>query len=112
MSNPTTEFVPHAGGSIVSRNVLDGVAPLRWAFREAQVNPVDNGWRFLSAIDDDAYINDPRNMVVVDFNTVVGLEPAVLPLLDLQVGADITLERSAEGRITLIDNNTAEPLEL
>lgn len=111
MSQNTTEFVREAGGSIVSRNVLDGKAPIRWAVREEQVNPVDNGWRFLSAIDDDEYLDDPAHMVVVDFNTVVGIEPAVLPLLYLPVGTDITIDRDSDGRISLVDNNTGSSLE-
>lgn len=106
----TPEFVADAGGSILSRNALDGRAPIRWAFREGQANPVDNGWRFLSAIDDDAYLADPANMVVVDFNTVVAIEPAVLPLLRLPVGTDVTIERDATGRITLIDSASGRPL--
>lgn len=106
------EFVANAGGSILSRNALDGRTPIRWAFREAQANPVDNGWRFLSAIDDDAYLADPANMVVVDFNTVVGIEPAVLPLLRLPVGTDVTIDRDGLGRITLIDSETGRPIAL
>ena len=108
----TPEFVTDAGGSILSRNALDGRAPIRWAFREEQANPVDNGWRFLSAIDDDAYLADPANMVVVDFNTVVAIEPAALPLLRLPVGTDVTIERDAAGRITLVDSASGMPLEL
>ncbi|PKI90578.1 DUF2185 domain-containing protein [Actinomycetales bacterium SN12] len=112
MSQTTPEFVPNAGGSIVSTNVLQGVAPIRWAFREPQANPVDNGWRFLSAIDGDEYLNSPGNMQVADFNRVVEIEPAVLPLLHLPVGSDIEIARDADGRITLIDPSTGRPINL
>lgn len=104
------EFVPDPGGSIISRNALDEVAPIRWAFREAPVNPADNGWRFVSAIDDDDYLADPANSAVVSFNTVAAIEPAVLRLFLLPEGTDVTIERDPDGRITFIDTTTGEPL--
>jgi len=110
MSQSTPEFVRESGGSLLSRNALDGKAPIRWAFREEQANPVDNGWRFLSAIDDDEFLSDSANLVVVSFNTVVRIEPAVLPLLYLPEGTDVTIERDADGRITIIDNDSGQPL--
>ncbi len=37
------EYLPNSGGSIVSRNVLEQRAPVRWAFREDTADAVDNG---------------------------------------------------------------------
>lgn len=112
MSPSIPEFVPKAGGSIISRNALDGKAPIRWAYREEQENPVDNGWRFLSVIDTEEFLGDSDNMTVVDFNSVVALEPAVLPLLHLPVGTDVTIARNDEGRIFLLDSSTGDEIEL
>ncbi|QCQ17192.1 DUF2185 domain-containing protein [Microbacterium sp. RG1] len=106
MSHRIPEYVKNSGGSIVSKNVLERRAPLRWAFREKAVDAVDNGWRFLSEIDDDDYINDPANLQVVSFNTVVDIEPAVLPILYMPVGTDLTITRDEAGRIQLVDNKT------
>ena len=104
------EYVVNAGGSVISQNALRGLAPIRWAVREPQMNPVDNGWRFFSAADDSTYLADPANMTVVDFNTVVGIEPAVLPLLHMPVGTDVEIGRALDGRISLIDAATGRPL--
>ena len=41
------------GGSIVSKNILQGKGRLKWCIREKSVNKLDNGWRFLSDIDTD-----------------------------------------------------------
>lgn len=111
MSPSTPEFAQDSGGSLLSRNALDGKAPIRWAFREGPVNPVDNGWRFLSAADDDEFLADPANLTIVPFNTVVSLEPAVLPLLPLPIGTDVTILRDEGGRITLVDSATGVPLQ-
>lgn len=110
MSQSTPEFVKDAGGSILSKHVYDGVAPLKWAFREESMNPVDNGWRFLSLIDDDAFLANPDNMLVVDFNQVVAIEPAVLPILNLPVGTDLQIVSEAGKPIQIIDNATGQPL--
>ena len=45
------------GGSVVSRNILEGKGKLKWCFRENSVHEVDNGWRFLSEIDTDEYLD-------------------------------------------------------
>jgi hypothetical protein len=44
------------------------------------------------------------------FNTVVLIEPAILPLLHLPEGTDVTIERDTDGRITIIDNDSGEPI--
>ena len=79
------------GGSIVSKNILYGKARVRWCFREAPVNDLDNGWRFFSELDDDLFVNDPRNLTVCSWSTIVSLEPRVAPLFDLPIGTDIDL---------------------
>ncbi len=112
MSNAIPGYVKNSGASIISKNVLERRAPLRWAFREEGVDAVDNGWRFLSAIDDDTYINDPANLTVVSFDTVVDIEPAVLPVLYLPVGTDLTIVRDENGRIELLDNATGAPADI
>lgn len=82
------------GGSIVSKNILYGHARVRWCFREAPVNELDNGWRFLSELDDDQYVNDPANLTVCSWSTIVSLEPRVDALFDLPIGTDIDLFRT------------------
>lgn len=84
-----TAFIKNAGGSIVSKNIIDGKGEIKWIFREEPVNQNDNGWRFLSNIDDEQYINNPRNLVVCDFNTVAVIEPAVISIYLLPIGTDL-----------------------
>lgn len=112
MSISVPEYVKDAGGSIASKNVLERRALLRWAFREEGVDAVDNGWRFLSEIDDDDYINNPANLQVVSFNTVVDIEPAVLAILYMPVGTDLTIIRDGAGRIELLDNATGQAADI
>ena len=104
------EFIKDAGGCIVSKNIVDGKGNLKWLLREEPVDEVDNGWRFLSDIDDDDYINNPDNLLVCDFNTVANIEPAILGIYLLPVGSDLQLVVQ-NGKISFFDNLTETEIE-
>lgn len=103
----TTKYIEHAGGVIISKSLLAGDSKLKWMFREESVNPADNGWRALGDTDTQEYINDSNNMIVVDFNTLANIEPAVLSVYDLPVGADLEL-REENGKKYFADTNTGK----
>ena len=85
------EFIRKAGGSIVSKNIINETGKLKWILREKSIDAIDNGWRFFSEIDDDDYISTPDNLVVCDFNTVANIEPAILKIYELPVDSDLQL---------------------
>lgn len=80
------------GGSVISRNIYEGKGRLMWCQRHSPSNPADNGWRFLSDIDTKEYCRDPRNFVVVAWETVVAIEPEVEKIFDLPIGSDLALD--------------------
>lgn len=79
------------GGSIVSKNILEKRGKIKWCFREESVNALDNGWRFLSEIDTDDYLQDTSNMVVCDWGTIFEIEPAIAAIFNMPIGTDLTL---------------------
>ena len=93
------------GGCIITRSLYEGTSKLKWIFREEGVNPADNGWRAIGDTDIEEYINAPGNNVVVDFDRLVEIEPAVLAIYDMPVGTD--LEFDAQRRV-FIDSNTGK----
>lgn len=103
------EYVPDSGASIVSNNILTGRGVLTWLLREEPMNPQDNGWRFLSNIDDDDYINNPDNLQVRSFNTIADIEPAIIGIYGLPVGTDLQLVTKF-GRKRFIDNLTGKKI--
>lgn len=111
MTTPTPEFIRNAGGCLVSRNILDGRGHIKWALREPSTNPIDNGWRILSDADTDDFLADPNNLVVVDFNTVCAIEPALIGIYALPVGADIQLVVENNQR-RWYDNTTGQEIPL
>lgn len=103
------ELVQGAGASLATNNVMSGAGALQWAERKSPKDPADNGWRFISAIDDGAYLSDGSNWVIVDFNEVCAIEPAVISIVDLPVGSDLELVADPAGKLWL-DDETGVPI--
>lgn len=102
-------YIENAGGCIVTKSLLDGKSHLKWLFREESVNPVDNGWRAFGAEDTQEYINDSNNLVVCDFNTLANIEPTVLHVYEMPVGADLEFVDDASGKY-FINTETGEEI--
>jgi len=66
-------------------------------YREEPDTDFDSGWRFLSGLETDAYVNDLANVGLYDVNTIANYDPDVIPLLDATAGA--AFERDDDGRL-------------
>lgn len=98
------------GGCIVSKNILEHKGNLKWCIKEAPVNELDNGWRFLSDIDTDEFLENSSNMRVCDWSTIIELEPAVMNIFNMPRGTDITLINK-DGKKSFIYTMTGEFVE-
>lgn len=105
-------LIDNAGGCMCTRSVYEDKTRLKWCFREASVNPVDNGWRFIGESDTEEYINVTENNVILDFNTVANIEPAVLSIYNMPIGTDLRLEKSRSGAVTFYDSNTGAEVKI
>lgn len=103
----TRRYISGAGGSIVSRSILSGASRLKWIFR--QESPYGNGWIAFGDTDTEEYVNNPENMAVVDFNTLANIEPAVLDIFYMPVGADLEFCSDQDGTY-FIDTRTGEEI--
>lgn len=80
---------------------------IKWSFREEPINNEDNGWKFLSDIDTDDFINDPNNMTIYKFS-VIQFEPAILNKFNIPTLKFQTFQKSnflsalLEGGIDLV----------
>lgn len=84
---------------------------MKGCFRDESADPNDNGWHFLGADDTEEYINVVENNIVVDFNTVANIEPAVLALYDMPIGTDLYVERGTDKKIRFFRTETREELK-
>lgn len=97
------------GASIVSNNILENKANIKWILRESSVNELDNGWRFLSEIDTEEYLSHAENMSICDWSTIVEIEPALLSIFNMPIGTELTIIYEDE-RLYFLDTITGQKL--
>ena len=97
------------GACMVSRNIYEKRASLKWCIREKSIKDIDNGWRFLSDIDTDNYLLDSKNWCILAFESVIEIEPAVLAIYDMPVGTEVTLLQEGKQKY-FVETNTGKPV--
>lgn len=100
------EYIRNAGGTIVSKSILNGTSRLKWLFR--QESGYGNGWIAFGDTDTQEYVNDAKNMEVVDFNVLANIEPAVVNVYYLPVGADLEFRSDKSGKYFVDTGNGQE----
>lgn len=101
------QYITGAGGCIVSKSILSGTARLKWLFR--QDSGLGNGWVAFGDSDTQEYVDNAKNMEVVDYNTLVNIEPAALNVFYMPVGADLEFCDDESGQY-FIDTKTGEEI--
>lgn len=91
------EFIPAAGACLATTNVLNGTGKVRWMVRRPSRNAVDNGWQIMSHVDTSEYLSDSSNWQIVDYNELCAIEPALIGIWDMPVGADLQIVRDELG---------------
>ena len=74
--NERKVYIQGAGGTIVTKSILDGTSKLKWLFR--QEGGHGNGWVAFGDRDSQEYVDDANNMAIVDFNTLADSGECVL----------------------------------
>lgn len=101
------QYIEGAGGTVVSRSILNGTSKLKWFFR--QDGGQGNGWIAFGDKDTQEYVDNPDNMAIVDFNILAAVEPAVLDVFYMPYGADLEFCRDGSGAY-FIDTRTGEEI--
>jgi len=70
-------------GSCLATNMItiDG-KPVNFMYREEPDNENDSGWRFFTGLEDDEYINNPKNTQIYDVNTIANYDKDIIPYLN------------------------------
>ncbi|WP_143318639.1 DUF2185 domain-containing protein [Clostridium sp. HBUAS56017] len=76
------------GGFVVSKNIVSGV-PIRYSFREKSSIQQLNGWNLYSMNDDDEYVNNSNNFVILSAESISKVAPVVLEIFDAPYGTDL-----------------------
>ncbi len=76
------------GGFIVSKNVYNRIH-VRYSFREKSSIQQLNGWNLLSEKDDDEYVKNPDNFMILNVESVLKIAPAILEIFNASYGTDL-----------------------
>ncbi len=100
-------YIRGAGGTIVSKSVINGTAKLKWLFR--QESEYGNGWIAFGDTDSQEYVNCADNMAVIDYNDLADIEPAVLMVYYMPVGSDLEFRTDETGGY-FVDTKTGKEI--
>lgn len=100
-------YIRGAGGTIVTKSILDGTSKLKWLFR--QEGGHGNGWIAFGDRDSQEYVNDANNMAIVDFNTLADIEPTVVNVFYMPMGSDLEFCCDKTGKY-FVDTRTGKEI--
>lgn len=77
------------GGCIATDMITVEGYSVRFMYRESYDSNrrEDSGWRFMSGLESEEYMNDPKNHGVYDVNTIANYDPSIIPFLDAPAGS-------------------------
>lgn len=84
------------GGFIVLKNVIEGKL-IRYTYREKSTIPQLNGWTIYSVADDDAYVNDPDNFVILSAESIQQISPLMIQIFNAPYGTDLCWQYDENG---------------
>lgn len=84
------------GGFVISKNVLEGKL-IRYTYREKSSIPQLNGWTIYSIEDDDAYIQNPNNFVILSATSIYQISPLMLQIFHAPYGTDLCWQYDENG---------------
>lgn len=100
-------YIQGAGGTIVTKSILDGTSKLKWMFRQESGH--GNGWVAFGDTDSQEYVDDAKNMAIVDFNTLANIEPTVVNIFYMPVGSDLEFRSDKTGKY-FVDTRTGKEI--
>ena len=76
------------GGFVVSKNVYLG-RPIRYSYREQSSIPELNGWTSYSCDDDQKYVENSENFIILGANSIYQIAPVILEIFNAPYGTDL-----------------------
>ena len=76
------------GGCIATDMITVKGRPVGFMYRDKTRNDdYDSGWRFMSGLEDQEYMDEPDNHGIYDINTIANCDPTIVPFLDEPPGS-------------------------
>lgn len=87
------------GGFMISKNVVDGKL-IRYTYRKKSAIPQLNGWTIYSIEDDDEYVRNPNNFLILSAESIYKISPLLLDIFDAPYGTDLCWLYDDGGKFT------------
>ncbi len=87
-------LVTGLGTCIATDKIAVQGLPVRFMYREQPVNQEDSGWRFLSGLESDAYMENANNQGAYDVNLIANIDPSIIP--HLKAETDAAFEKASD----------------
>lgn len=75
------------GFVFATKMLVEGKRKVRFMYREQPDSPDDSGWRFFCGDEDQAYTDNPDNIVICDINTIIESDSSIVLCLNSPVGS-------------------------
>ena len=75
-------------GLVVSKNIVEG-KPIRYSYREKSEIPQLNGWTLYSICDDEDYVNNSKNFVILNVESIFKIAPVMREIFLAPYGTDL-----------------------
>ena len=89
------------GGCIATDMITCDGHRVHFMYREAADNDIDSGWRFMSGLESDEYMDNAANHAAYDCNTIANYDPDIIPFLAMPIGS--AFERNDAGELVQVD---------
>lgn len=80
-------LVADSGTCIATDRITVEGLPVRFMYREDPIGRNDTGWRFLSGLETDAYMEKAGNQGQHELNFLANCDPSILPHLGAPIGS-------------------------
>jgi len=82
-------LIPSMGYCLASDKITVDGLKVGFMYREEPEEVDDSGWRFLSGTETQEYIDEDKNIMIFDVNTIANYDPAIIPYLKISVGKEL-----------------------
>ena len=70
-----------SGYVFVTQQLMEDIRKVNFMYREQPENPNDSGWRFFCGCEDQAYVDNPDNIVLCSIEDILLIDNSIKPFL-------------------------------
>jgi hypothetical protein len=82
------------GACIATEHITVKGYKVGYMYREEPDDELDNGWRFMSGVETQEYMDNPENHSMYDLNIIANYDPEIIPFIELPIGTECERDRN------------------